>query len=301
MKKILITGHEGLVGRALTAALNHASFNVVGLDLVAEFAEFKGSICNDEQIRKAIQGCSGVVHLAAVSRVVWGENDPDLCWKTNAEASQKLLEIALKSEYSPWVLVASSREVYGEPTELPVAESCVVNPVNIYGRSKMAMEDSTMTARVQGLQTAIVRLANVYGCIDDHVDRVLPAFCRAAVLGEQLRVDGLNHTFDFTHITDTIDGLMLIISKLESGIMDLPPIHLLPGIATTLQEAAEFAIQAAQSDSTIQVAPSRRYDVCRFVGDPERAKLLLGWKAKVTPKQGIELLVNDFKLKELGE
>jgi len=281
--------------------LNHVGFNVVGLDLVAEFAEFKGSICNEEQIRKAIQGCSGVVHLAAVSRVVWGENDPDLCWKTNAEASQNLLKIALESELSPWVLVASSREVYGEPTELPVAESCVVNPVNIYGRSKMAMEDSTMTARVQGLQTAIVRLANVYGCIDDHVDRVLPAFCRAAVLGEQLRVDGVDHTFDFTHITDTIDGLMLIISKLESGIMDLPPIHLLPGIATTLQEAAEFAIQAAQSDATIQVAPSRRYDVCRFVGDPERAKSILGWEAKVTPKQGIELLVNDFKLKELGE
>lgn len=295
MKKVLITGHEGLVGKYLKDQIEKAGFMVVGLDTQAMNCEYAGDINEQVRLQKAMEGCIGIVHLAAVSRVVWGERDPDLCWKTNAEASMQLLELALTNEHKPWVILSSSREVYGEPDILPVIESSPLLPVNVYGRAKLEMEKASLKARGQGLQTAIVRLANVYGCTDDHVDRVLPAFCRAAVLGEELRVDGLDHTFDFTHITDTIDGLMRIISKLEAGEMNLPPIHLLPGKATTLKEAADFAIQAAGSGSTIKEAPSRTYDVARFVGDATRAEDILGWKAKVTPEQGIIQLVNDFK------
>lgn len=295
MKKILITGHEGLVGRHLKVQIESAGFVVAGLDLQAKDSKYKGDVIDQRRLQEAMEGCIGIVHLAAVSRVVWGENAPELCWKTNAEASEKLLELALQSKYRPWVILSSSREVYGEPNVLPVAEDCPLLPVNVYGRAKLAMEEAGLEARKKGLQTAIVRLANVYGCIDDHIDRVLPAFCRAAVLGEELRIDGLQHTFDFTHITDTVDGLMLIIEKLEAGEMNIPPIHLLPGIATTLKEAADFAIQASGSNSTIKEAPSRSYDVAKFVGDGTRAKDILGWKARVTPEQGINQLVNDFK------
>lgn len=295
MKKILITGHEGLVGRHLKDQIEKAGFMVVGLDTQAQNHEYTGDIIDRARLQKAMKGCIGVVHLAAVSRVVWGEKNPDLCWNTNAEASKQLLELALTNEHKPWVILSSSREVYGEPDILPVIESSPLLPVNVYGRAKLAMEKASIKAREQGLQTAIVRLANVYGCVDDHDDRVLPAFCRAAVLGEELRVDGLQHTFDFTHITDTVDGLMRIIAKLEEGEMNLPPIHLLPGIATTLKEAAYFAIQASGSGSTLKEAPSRSYDVARFVGDATRAEEILGWKAKITPEQGISQLVNDFK------
>lgn len=296
MKKILITGHEGLVGRHLMMQIEMAGFMPVGLDTQAINSQYRGNVINRNRLQEAMKDCIGIVHLAAVSRVVWGENTPDLCWKTNAEASEQLLKLALASKNRPWVILSSSREVYGEPTVLPVIEDSALLPVNIYGRAKLAMEKAGLKARAQGLQTAIVRLANVYGCTDDHVDRVLPAFCRAAVLGEPLRVDGLHHTFDFTHISDTVDGLMRIIAKLEKGEMNLPPIHLLPGLGTTLQEAAQFAIQAAGSCSKIQQAPSRSYDVARFVGNAVRAKTLLGWEAKVTPQQGINQLVSDFQM-----
>ena len=296
MKKILITGHEGLVGSHLMAQIQQAGYMPIGLDINAKNSQFQGNITDKNRMRTAIEGCVGIVHLAAVSRVVWGENNPDLCWETNAEASRQLIGLALESKLKPWVLVTSSREVYGESNDLPVTENCELKPVNIYGRAKLEMEDATLQARQQGLQTAIVRLANVYGDINDHIDRVLPAFCRAAVLGETLRVDGMQHTFDFTHISDTVEGVMLMIEKLENGEMNLPPIHLLPGLSTTLGEAADIAIQAAGSCSTIQEAPSRSYDVARFVGDATRAKTLLGWEAKVTPEQGIAQLVNDFQL-----
>jgi nucleoside-diphosphate-sugar epimerase len=297
MKKILMTGHLGLVGRHLKPLLELKGYEIVGFDL----SDQSGDICNSEQLNQAIKGCVGVIHLAAVSRVIWGEKNPDLCWKTNALASENLLNHALNSTVRPWVLVASSREVYGEPLHLPVVDFAPIVPVNIYGRAKAYMEEKALQVREGGLNIAIVRLANVYGCTEDHRDRVLPAFCYHASQNLSLRVDGKDHLFDFTHISDAALGLVLVVEQLENNERNLPPLHLLPGIGTTLMEAAEIAIAAAGSNSEIIEAPSRKYDVSRFIGDPTRARTLLGWKAKITPKRGIEELVNAFKNKTVRE
>ncbi|NVK41561.1 MAG: NAD(P)-dependent oxidoreductase [Oceanospirillaceae bacterium] len=294
MKTLLMTGHRGLVGRYLKPLLERKGYHVRGFDL----ADGSGDISNGKALGRALKGCSGVVHLAAVSRVVWGERNPQQCWLTNALASEQLLKLATESALHPWVLVASSREVYGEPKSLPVADSAPVVPVNIYGRAKAYMEAKTLACRDAGITTGIVRLANVYGCTDDHADRVLPAFCHNAATGLPLRVDGFDHLFDFTHVTDTVDGITRMVEQLDAGEQNLPPVHLLPGVGTTLQEAAEMAVLAAGTQSAIHEAPSRQYDVCRFVGDPTLAKTLLGWKASVLPEQGITMLVDAFKAKQ---
>lgn len=291
MRKILITGHCGLVGRHLAPLLSASGYTVVGIDI----ADCTGDIKRIVDLERAMQDCHGVVHLAAVSRVVWGQRNPDLCWQTNALASEALLKAAINSRLKPWVLVASSREVYGEAKSLPVTEDAELVPVNIYGKAKLAMEQAAVQAREAGVNTAVVRLANVYGCTKDHGDRVLPAFCRNAADGLPLRVDGFEHLFDFTHISDTVVGLMRLVALLEDGEHGIPAIHLLPGIGTTLLEAAQMAVRSADSDSVIVQAPSRHYDVSRFIGDPSRAKALLGWQAVIRPDQGIAQLVAAFK------
>jgi nucleoside-diphosphate-sugar epimerase len=296
MKKILITGSEGLIGKNIKSELFKYGYELLSYDLKSG-----NDICDTKKLESYISQCHGIIHLAAVSRVVWGENDPDLCWKTNAVASKNLIDMALLQKHKPWVLVASSREVYGEPQHLPVSDTDPVDPINIYGRSKVAMEEAALNARELGLTIGIARLANVYGSIDDHHDRVLPAFCKAAVLGKPLRIDGFKNTFDFTHISDTISGLIKMVKKLDAGISNLPPIHLLPGVPTTLEEAALMAIKSANSNSIILEAPSRSYDVSRFYGEAKNALLYLNWQAKILPKQGIEMLVNEFKKEIIGE
>ncbi|WP_158541217.1 NAD-dependent epimerase/dehydratase family protein [Marinomonas piezotolerans] len=297
MSTILITGHLGLVGRHLQPLLERQGYRVKGFDI----ADGSGDICQPDQLKKALTGVNGVIHLAAVSRVIWGEQNPELCWKTNALASEQLLKIACKQvDVKPWVLVTSSREVYGEAEFLPVLDTTPTNPVNVYGRAKMYMEKIALEFREYGLNTAVIRLANVYGCTKDHKDRVLPAFCCNAVKNANLRVDGRNHLFDFTHVSDTVKGLSLVVEQLENNERKLPPTHLLPGIGTTLGEAAEMAIKFAGSHSRIIEAPSRNYDVSRFIGDPTQAKELLGWQANISPEQGIQLLVKAFQ-KQLQE
>lgn len=290
MKKILVTGHCGLVGRHLWPLLSARGYVLSGIDI----ADSSGDITDPAELERALHGCHGVVHLAAVSRVVWGQRNPGLCWNTNALASEALLSAAITSPLKPWVIVASSREVYGEAKRLPVTEDTELAPVNFYGKAKLAMEQAALRARLAGINTAVVRLANVYGCTLDHADRVLPAFCRNAAEGLPLRVDGLEHLFDFTHISDTVAGLMKVVSLLEAGERGVPPIHLLPGIGTTLLEAAQIAIHCAKSASSIIEAPPRNYDVSRFVGDSSRARELLGWQAAIAPQEGIAKLVAAF-------
>lgn len=298
MAKILMTGHLGLVGRHLSILLTQQGHEVIGFDM----ADDSGDICNSLQLSNALNACCGIIHLAAVSRVVWGQKYPDKCWQTNALASEQLLKLASQNTRKPWVLVASSREVYGEPNQLPVGEDMPLAPVNIYGRSKLYMEEATLKARSAGINTAVVRLANVYGCVFDHEDRVLPAFCKNAVLGKDLRVDGFEHLFDFTHVNDTVIGVAKTVELLNAGEHGLPPIHLLPGHGTTLKQAADMAINAAKSSSVIVEAASRSYDVAKFIGNPTRAKSLLGWEAQILPKQGIAMLVEAFRAQlKVGE
>lgn len=254
-----------------------------------------GDITCIENLEKTMPGCTGIVHLAAVSRVVWGQKDPDLCWNTNVSGTQNLLKVASHQTYKPWILFSSSREVYGQASSLPVSEDAPLKPVNTYARSKAQGEKLVLGARQQGLQTAVVRLSNVYGCTKDHADRVVPAFARAAAEGKTMRIEGSNHTFDFTHVDDVIRGLNTLIQKLQSGDRSFPVIHLLTGKPTTLKFLAEQCILLGQPGACFYEAEPRDYDVKTFYGNPVLARNVLGWKSAITLQNGLKSLITDFR------
>jgi len=298
--RIALTGSEGLIGSALAAALTARGDVVRRLDVRAPHGdEAHGDVRDAERVARLLDGCDGVVHLAAVSRVVWGEREPERCVAVNEGGTRNVVDAALAATSRPWVLFSSSREVYGEAA-LPVHEDTPVHPVNVYGRTKVAGEAMTFGARAKGLRTAVLRFSNVYGSTRDHADRVVPAFCRGAALGLALRVDGPLHTFDFTHLDDTVAGVVRAVDALAAGVGDLPPIHLLPGVPTTLGQLAVMAAAAGGWRSDIREAPSRSFDVARFCGDPRRAMELLGWAARVPIERGVADFVRAYAEAERG-
>ena len=150
-RNILITGSEGLVGTALRQAILARGDRTSGLDLLGGGAE-RGDVRNAEAVRAAVDGCEGIIHLAAVSRVVWGERDPERCWETNVGGLQNVVQAALRSTQRPWLILASSREVYGQPDTLPANEDAPLRPVNQYGRTKVAGEEVVRRAQARGLR-----------------------------------------------------------------------------------------------------------------------------------------------------
>ena len=269
------------------------SWEIVGLDLRGTGSE-RGDVRNPERLRRAVARCDGIVHLAAVSRVVWGERDPERCWSTNVGGLRNLLAAVYERSRPPWLLFASSREVYGQAERLPATEDTPRRPVNVYGRSKAEGERLVDEATAKGLRAAIVRLSNVYGSARDHADRVVPAFARAAATGSAIRMDGAECTFDFTHVDDTVRGMVALIDRMERGEPTMT-VHLLTGRPTTLRSLAAKAMAAAATRVPVLDAPERSFDVAHFHGDPSRARQLLGWVPRVDLRDGLERLVADLR------
>ncbi len=241
-------------------------------------------------VADAVAGCSGIIHLAAVSRVAWGEADPALCRHVNVGGTKTLLAAALAQAAPPWFIFASSREVYGDPVGFPVREDAAIAPVNHYGRSKALGEQNVARARASGLRTATLRLSNVYGTVHDHPDRAVPALLARAIAGDPLTITGRDNFFDFVHVDDTVTGLLAAAGYLADDTADFPTIHLASGIPTTLGELARQAVDVAGTDSEIIDAPRRSFDVTGFCGDPAFARDVIGWTASRPLREGLESL-----------
>jgi UDP-glucose 4-epimerase len=296
MAVILLTGSEGLVGRALRPWLAARGHAIIGLDAALPLSHFEhGDVVERADLMQRCRRVDGIVHLAAVARVRHAEADPDRCWAVNVVGTENVIATALTMRRRPWVVVASSREVYGEPGRTPVVESDPKAPINVYGRSKAACEAAALAGRREGLGVAILRLANVYGSVRDHPDRVVPSFCRAAARGTAMRVEGPGYTFDFTHVSDVVRGIRSVVRLLEAGRKDLPPIHLASGQATTLGELAQMANAAGGNRSRIEEVDNQAFNVSCFVGDPTRSREVLGWRAEVPLAAGVHQLVADFR------
>ena len=290
MAKILVTGSEGLIGRYVTFQLRRANREIVPFDIKLDAAQ---DVCNSSALGQALHDVEGVVHLAAVSRVAWGEQDPLRCWNVNVGGLRNLLHLSASKAPAPWIVFASSREVYGNADTLPVVEDTPFSPLNIYARSKCEGEIIALEARSRGIRVNICRLSNVYGCPYDHLDRVVPAFARAAALGGRLIVEGAGNTFDFTHVEDVARGVLALVEMTEAGAL-FPPIQFVTGVGTTLQKLAEYACAAGITTAETVQAPPRSFDASCFIGDTTRSRRLLGWRAQVSIDQAISSLVGEF-------
>ena len=293
---ILVTGSEGLIGRHVSSALSASGHAVRRFDLGRSPIE---DVRSSEAVARALEGVTGVLHLAAMSRVAHAETDPEGCHATNVEGLGKLLRLCLARRNRPWMIFVSSREVYGQQAVLPVSEDAALLPINAYATSKVQGERLIAQASVAGLQTNICRLSNVYGCPHDHRDRVTMAFAAAAVRGGVARVEGADCIFDFTYITDVADGLCRLVDATIAG-ERLPPVHFVSGRGTTLGALANLAKSVSAHPVQIIEAPARTFDVSRFVGDPARARALLSWQATTTVEHGLATLVRAMQKVDAG-
>jgi nucleoside-diphosphate-sugar epimerase len=293
---ILITGSKGLIGSELKKTLQSMGLDVIGIDKRYPIDHTEhGDILNHSHLTSLTESIQGIIHLGAISRVIDGEKYPELCWKTNVEGTGNIIEMAKASLLKPWIIYASSREVYGQQKSLPVKESDTLSPVNLYGESKCKGEELILNASKNGLVTAILRFSNVFGSVQDHPDRVIPAFCRAAATGTSIRIDGRENVFDFTCLEDVVYGIISMIHLILKTKQSIPPVHLTSGIGKSLEEVAAIACKASSHFITVVDAPSRSFDVSKFYGDTSRAKELLRWKASMPVEEGMKRLISKYE------
>ncbi len=292
MNKILVTGSAGLIGSSLVKHLERQNYEVIHCDI--RLRDNPLSFFSEE-IKPLLRECVGVVHLAAISRVVHGEQYPELCRKVNVEDTTKFFELLKLLPNKPWIIYASSREVYGEQKNLPVLESTYLDPVNNYARGKVLIEKLVTNLANFGFNVAVLRFSNVYGGLLDHYNRVVPAFCINALRGDPIRIEGKECIFDFTYLEDVVEGISLTVEHLQNIKSSLSPIHFTACRPCTLEELANIVLEITGSNSRVNFYPGRNFDVSRFYGDFSKAKELLGWLPRHSLEEGLSKFIRNLK------
>lgn len=305
--KLLITGISGFIGRSLVKSLVNQKypFEIYGIDInlleidteIAEMVNFTLLDLRDNNAVKTYFSSNrfdGVIHLAAISRVATAELEKEVCIETNLQATKNIVN---QLSYTPntWLIYASSREVYGEPENLPVKESDPKHPINIYGECKLQSEYYIQ----QNVNKYIIfRFSNVYGNEFDIKERVIPNFVEKAINDEPLIIEGGDQVIDFTYINDVIFSIISGIGGLNRGNINKDIIHLSPGVGNSIQTVIDIIEEYLGKKVNVQVTDKRDYDVVKFIGDPEHRKQILGEREFKPLKDGLGIYISKIVNKE---
>lgn len=171
---VLITGGAGYIGSHAVYAFLESGYEVVVLDnldtgvqhvLPKEVPFYKGDISDIDLIRSLLQDhrCRAAVHFAGSIVVPESVTNPLLYYHNNTVKSHALVKLAVECELAAF-LFSSTAAVYGMGGAEPLKESDPLDPINPYGRSKLATEWVVRdTAAAHGLATGILRYFNVAG------------------------------------------------------------------------------------------------------------------------------------------
>ncbi len=196
------------------------------------------------------------------------------------------------------VLIASTSEIYGDPTVHPQTEEYWgnVNPVGprgVYDEAKRFQEAITMAYHTfHGLETRIVRIFNTYGPrmrLND--GRVLPAFIGQALRGEDLTIfgDG-SQTRSFCYVDDLVEG---IVRLLHSDCSD--PINIGNPDEITISQFAEEIIKLTGTTQKVIYKDLPVDDPKQRQPDITKARKLLGWEPKIDRAEGLKRTYAYFK------
>ncbi|MDE0953780.1 MAG: NAD(P)-dependent oxidoreductase [Candidatus Poseidoniales archaeon] len=294
---ILITGGAGLIGTASKTCFEQKGWTVSTIDLKerdldGRMIDHVGDIVEFKQLQEIMGGVDGILHLAAVSRVIDAELNKVECTRVNIGGTKRVLEAASSAKCS-WFIFGSSREVYGEPASFPVSEENGVKPINHYGHAKVTGEKMVIKhCELNGIAHSNLRFSNVYGHSGDHQTRLVNAFILQALAGEPLNIHGGGQLFDFTHIEDTTEAIYTAAKLLHDKHDNLAPMHILPGEAVAIEDLATTVLELTGSDSDIIYTPGRDYDVERFHGDPKRMNDILGFECTINIRTGLDKCIS---------
>jgi nucleoside-diphosphate-sugar epimerase len=297
-------------GKILTRRLLSAHNSVTVLDLIYhqdELDAIRREYPNSASLLKVVRGdirdeaalhdaltndVTGVIHLAAVSRVGWClENEPD-CHDVNVRGTEKVIETVKTKGLKAWLLQASSREVYGNAASFPVSEEAPNTPANAYGRTKADAEE---VIRSMGIRAILLRLSNVYGGLADHRERLIPAIVSSALSHRVIQMVGGNQDLDMVHIDDVVNGFLAAIKRLDDGDdVSVEAYNIGTGTSASAMSIIRKILALTDSASPLQFLPGDDRFPDHYIGTTQKAADELGFKASVGIDEGIVRLVSAF-------
>jgi UDP-glucose 4-epimerase len=316
MAHVLLTGGNGYIGSHTAVVLSERGHQVVILDNFRNserevparlrrltgksFPVIEADIRDTAAVSAALASypIDAVIHFAALKAVGESEADPLLYYDMNIVGTIRLLE-AMQARNVRRIVFSSSATVYGQPDSSPILEDAPTRVQNIYGRTKLVMEnlitDLARTGKLLG--AANLRYFNPVGAHPSAMigetptgvpNNLMPYICQVAA-GERpfLQVFGNDYDTpdgtgirDYIHVMDLANAHALAVEHLLDNDTALT-LNLGTGIGISVLDLVQGFEQATGRNVPFKIAPRRPGDVSSYFANPGAAEKLLGWKASL--------------------
>ena len=293
MKKVLIFGIGGFVGRYLSEEFKKNGYEVAGSDVrrtdsIPEYVSFTATDLLDGDAVKALVADVSpdmIINLAAISSVGLSWKIPQTTVSVNVVGALNVLEAARALPEKPKVMFIGSSEEY-QAADSPMDEKTPLDANNPYGISKVTQERFARLYRSQyGMKVYCVRPFNHTG-VGQRDSFVLPSFCKqAAEISKSgapgvIRVGNLAAKRDFSDVRDIVRAYRMIIESDESDTI----YNVGSGQAYGLDELLNYIVSLSPLKIEVQVDPERvrPIDTPLICCDHSLITERLGWKPEYT-------------------
>lgn len=298
MKRALITGISGFVGRHLRAELLREGWDVFGFDLRAtEENIFVGNLTDRAALTRALAACQPdvVFHLAGVIK----SPDPRAYYESNLFGTLNLLEAIMQTEKRPKVILASSSAVYGATQNArPIAERSPLRPITEYAVSKAAQEIAALRYDYAfGLNVVVARIFNLLGA-GQSPDLACSAFARQIALAEiseqnEIITGNLDAKRDFVDARDVVRAFALLAEKGKSGQI----YNVCSGDAVSIRHCLDEMIIKSQKALSVKIDAARmqKNDAPAQVGSFQKLYKTTGWSPRVSLEDSLAAMLADWR------
>lgn len=293
--RVLVTGGAGFIGRNLVRSLLDRGDDVTVLDLKPraddDVRHVQGDIREPASVAEALpEGTDGVVHLAALTRVLDSVKDPEGTFQTNVVGTHNLLERSRRVGVASFVF-SSTNAVVGDVGSRTIVEDMALRPLTPYGATKAAGE-SLLSAygAVYELLTTTLRFTNVYGPGMQAKDSVVPRLMRAALGGGSIEIYGDGSQLrDYVFVADVVAAIELALSLAESDILCVGS-----GEVVSMNDLHRIVSEVTRVPIGASHVAAQAGEMPAVIVDNSRARSR-GWEPQHDLVSGLEATWKDFE------
>ncbi len=313
---ILVTGGAGFIGSRLVESVLDRGDRVRVLDNFStgkrenlerlgggryrpavSFDLIEGDIRDLATVTAAMEGCSAVLHQAALGSVPRSVEDPESTHLTNVDGTLNVF-LAARTLGIRRVVYASSSSVYGDNDKLPKREGDEGRPLSPYALTKQVNEAyARLFHDLYGVETIGLRYFNVYGPRQDFASgyaAVIPRFVSRLLAGKPPIVFGDGtQSRDFTFVEDVARANLLALDAPADAAGAAYNIG--AGRQLTLLELLDILQDLLDTDVKPQFDPPRPGDVLHSRADTTRATEKFGYTAQIGMREGLEASIDYYR------
>ncbi len=301
--KIFLTGGAGYIGSMAVRKLLDNGHQVTVYDslvtgyqaaIPAEAKFILGDLGDQAVLAAALEKnqYDAVMHFAAFIEAGESMKNPPKFYQNNLINSVNLIDLAVKAGIERFVL-SSTAAVY-QSSDLPLSEDSPLGPVNVYGHTKLMIEEVLEFYReIFGLNFAALRYFNAAGALPDQGEahqpesHLIPLVLQVP-LGQRknIKIYGTDYPTpdgtcirDYIHIVDLVSAHLLALDALEHR--EKMVYNLGNGKGYSVREVIETAREVTGHAIPAEETPRRPGDSPRLVASSEKIKEELGWEPQI--------------------